>query len=96
MRPEILFPLFKTIESLPGIGSKMAALIEKLAGPKLADLCWHLPAGLIDRRYSPAIPDAPDGSVVTLELIIGKHAKPYNKRSPYPPCLFESIPALRH
>ena len=63
------FPLFSPVDSLPGIGPRFAGLLEQLAGPHVVDLCWHLPSGLIDRRYAPKLargragahrhPDAP-------------------------------------
>ena len=51
MRPPILYPLFAPVTSLPGIGPRIGKLIEKLAGPILVDLLWHLPSGLVDRSY---------------------------------------------
>jgi ATP-dependent DNA helicase RecG len=83
LRPEILFPLFAPVASLPGIGPRLAKLVEKLAGGAVASLCWHLPSGLIDRRLSPKIGDAPIGSVVTLTLTIDGHLKPPTPRQPY-------------
>ena len=83
MRPEVLFPVFKPVTSISGVGPRMAKLIEKVAGEKVIDLCWHLPTGLIDRRFSPKVADAPVGSVVTLTLRIDRHEKPGNQRSPY-------------
>jgi ATP-dependent DNA helicase RecG len=55
MRPAILFDLFAPVTALPGIGPRLGPLIEKAAGPRVVDLLWHLPTGLIDRRYSPKI-----------------------------------------
>ena len=43
MRPESLFPLFKPVTSIKGIGPRIAVLVEKAAGPHVIDLCWHLP-----------------------------------------------------
>ncbi|MEQ8195561.1 MAG: ATP-dependent DNA helicase RecG [Rhodospirillales bacterium] len=83
MRPEILFPLFKPVTDLPGIGPRIGKLIEIAAGSKIVDLVWHLPSGIIDRRYAPAIEDAEAGRVVTMTLKIGRHRKPPNKRIPY-------------
>jgi len=83
MRPEILYPLFKTIESLPGIGPRTAALYERLAGPKVVDLVWHLPTGLIDRRYTPTVAAAPEGVVATFTLHIDAHERPRAPRQPY-------------
>ncbi len=83
MRPEILFPLFAPILSLPGIGPRLEKLVEKLAGPKVVDLCWHLPSGLVDRRKRPKIAELRDGEIVTVEVQVGLHVVPRIKRLPY-------------
>ncbi|MHA1600579.1 MAG: OB-fold nucleic acid binding domain-containing protein, partial [Alphaproteobacteria bacterium] len=83
MRPEILFPLFAPVSSLPGIGPRTAKLLEALTGPHVADVCWHLPVGLIDRRYAPALGAAEPGRIATLTLRIGQHTVPHNRRQPY-------------
>ena len=85
MRPEILFPLFATLPSLPGVGPKLAKLIEGLAGPHLVDLLWHLPTSIVDRRFSPKIAEAPDGVIATLEIRVDQHQPPPpgNRRAPY-------------
>ena len=83
MRPEILFPLFAPVTALPGVGPRTAKLIESLAGPHVVDLCWHLPSGLIDRRYAPKIADAEPDRVATLTLRVGQHLAPRNPRQPY-------------
>jgi len=54
VRPEVLYPLFADIGTLPGVGPRTRPLVERLAGPHVVDLCWHLPSGVIDRRYRPA------------------------------------------
>ncbi|MEN3950194.1 ATP-dependent DNA helicase RecG [Iodidimonas sp. SYSU 1G8] len=69
--------------TLPGVGPRMAKLIERLAGGKVADLCWHLPAGLIDRRFAPNVADAPIGAVATLTVRVDRHEKPHSTRGPY-------------
>ena len=73
MRPEILFPLFSPARSLPGIGPRLEKLVEKLAGPRVIDLLWHLPSGLIDRRSRPKIAEVRDGEIATIEVTIGLH-----------------------
>ncbi|ABS64686.1 DEAD/DEAH box helicase domain protein [Parvibaculum lavamentivorans DS-1] len=83
MRPEILFPLFAPARSLPGIGPRLEALVEKLAGPKVIDILWHLPSGLIDRRHRPSIADVRDGEIATMEVTVGLHIPPRTKRLPY-------------
>lgn len=83
MRPEVLFPLFRPVTSIKGIGPRMGNLIEKLAGPQLVNLLWHLPSGLIDRRYAPKISEARPGVVATITVRVMQHRKPPNKRMPY-------------
>ncbi|MEP2829003.1 ATP-dependent DNA helicase RecG [Parvibaculum sp.] len=83
MRPEILFPLFAPARSLPGIGPRLEKLVEKLAGPKIIDLLWHLPSGLIDRRSRPKIAEIRDGEIATIEATVGLHIPPRTKRLPY-------------
>lgn len=83
MRPEILFPLFSPARSLPGIGPRLEKLVEKLAGPKVIDLLWHLPSGLIDRRSRPKIAEVRDGEIATIEVTVGLHIPPRTKRLPY-------------
>ena len=83
MRPSILFPLFAAVTTLQGVGPRLAKLFERLAGPHVVDLCWHLPSGLIDRRFAPKVADAPEGGIATLTLRIDKHVPPRNRRLPY-------------
>jgi ATP-dependent DNA helicase RecG len=83
VRPNILNPLFAPITSLPGIGQRLAKAVEKLAGPLVVDLLWHLPTGLIDRRHQPHLSTAGDGTVVTLVVRVERHMKGHNPRAPY-------------
>jgi len=46
-------------------------------------LCWHLPVGLVDRRHRPRIVDIRDGEIVTVEVQVGAHVAPRQKRLPY-------------
>ena len=83
MRPEILFPIFAPVTSLKGVGPRIAKLIEGIAGPHIADLFWHLPSGLIDRRFAPRIADAPSGVIATITVDVVSHHPPPNRRLPY-------------
>ncbi|MEQ8356988.1 MAG: ATP-dependent DNA helicase RecG [Kiloniellaceae bacterium] len=84
MRPEILFPLFAPATSLSGVGPRFAKLFEGLTGgTAVIDLCWHLPSGLIDRRYGPPLADVIPGRVATLTVEVGEHRAPPSKRQPY-------------
>ncbi len=82
-RPEILFPLFKPVTTLPGVGPKIGALIAKVTGDRIVDLCWHLPSGLIDRRFAPKVAEAPEGSIATLTVRVDAHAPAPTRRLPY-------------
>ncbi len=83
MRPEILFPLFAPITSLPRLGEKIAKRVEALAGPHVADLLWHLPVGIVDRRFAPKIAEAPAGRVATITARVDAHVPPLVPRRPY-------------
>ena len=83
MRPEVLYPLFQPITSLPGVGPRLTKLFEQLAGSKTVDLCWHMPSGVIDRRYAPTIAEAETGRVATIEIEVVEHRPGQTKRQPY-------------
>jgi ATP-dependent DNA helicase RecG len=83
LRPEILFPLFTPTTALPGIGPRLAKLVEHAAGPVVADLLWHLPSGIVDRRFAPKLADAPRGVVATLTVTVDMHYPNASPRLPY-------------
>src|SRR5690606_2493180 len=83
MRPEILFPVFSAVTSLPGVGPKLAQAIGKLAGPKVVDLLWHLPTGLIDRRLAPRLAEAVPGMIATVTVRVDMHRPSRVPRLPY-------------
>ena len=83
MRPEILYSLFAPVTSLSSVGPRIAKSIEKVAGPRIVDLFWHLPNGIIDRRHAPRVADAEPGVVATMTVRVVRHQKPGNPRRPY-------------
>ena len=83
MRPEILYPAFAAVTTLPGIGPRNAKLVEKLAGTRVVDLYWHLPSGLIDRRFAPKVAEAPHGQIATITVRVDEHHPPRSRRLPY-------------
>ncbi len=83
MRPEILFPLFAPVTSLKGVGPRLGKLVERAVGPFIVDLLWHLPVGLIDRRFAPKIMEAPAGAIVTITITVDAHLPPAAPRGPY-------------
>jgi ATP-dependent DNA helicase RecG len=82
-RPAALDPLFAPVTLLAGVGSAASKALERLAGPHLIDLLWHLPAGLIDRRYAPTVAAAEPGRIATMTLEIGEHLPARRPGLPY-------------
>ncbi len=72
-RPEILFPLFGQVQTLPGIGPKSAKSLENMGFFAPRDLLFVLPHGAIDRRLRPSIRGAEIPGVVTVEIAVGAH-----------------------
>lgn len=82
MRPPVLDPLFAPVSTLPGIGPKIEKLVSGLVGSQpdrdatVADLLFHIPHSLIDRRHRPGIAYSENGDIVTLDVTIGRHMAP--------------------
>lgn len=83
MRPTILNPLFKPLTALAGVGPRTAKLLERIAGPRVVDLLWHLPVGVIDRRFAPTVANAPEGAIATIVARVEAHEPPRSPRLPY-------------
>ncbi|HSS12863.1 MAG TPA: DEAD/DEAH box helicase, partial [Rhizomicrobium sp.] len=83
MRPSILFPLFAEIRTLSGVGPKLEKLIAKVAGPRLADLVFDLPVGVVDRSYRPKLAAAEAGRIATVEVTVLEHKPNRVKAQPY-------------
>lgn len=83
MRPSILFPLFAETRTLGGVGPKMEKLIARVAGPRIVDLIFDLPVGLIDRSYRPKLKDAESGRIATVTVTVLEHLVPRDRRQPY-------------
>ena len=78
LRPSILDSLFAPARSLPGIGPKMAPMIEKLLGTpereaRVVDLLFHLPQGGVARKLMGSVGEAPTGEPVTIGVTVVEH-----------------------
>lgn len=92
MRPDILNPLFASVTSLTGVGPRMAQLMKKalqlppgVSEPRVIDLLWHTPTGVIDRRAEPTVAGAVAGTIATFLVRVLRH-KPSprgNAKVPY-------------
>jgi len=94
MRPPLLNPLFAGASGLKGIGDKLDKLLAQFLRPahgtpgtttRIIDILFHLPSGLVDRRFRPRIANLPREGVVTVEATVMRHRPPppMNKRVPY-------------
>ncbi len=82
MRPESLFPLFAPIGALRGVGPRVAPILERLAGPRVRDVLFLAPQGLVHRRRAP-VSDAVDGEIHILEVTIDAHQPPARPGQPW-------------
>ena len=94
MRPPLLNPLFAGASGLKGIGAKLDKLLAQFLRPshgtpgdttRIIDLLFHLPSGLVDRRFRPRISELPPEGVVTVEATVMRHRPPPpgNKKVPW-------------
>ncbi|HEY8383567.1 MAG TPA: ATP-dependent DNA helicase RecG [Microvirga sp.] len=89
LRPSILDPLFAPATALPGVGPKIAPLLDRLLGEqgqpaRMVDLLFHLPSGGISRELKGSIADAPVGEPVTIAVTVTAHRPPpLGRRAPY-------------
>jgi ATP-dependent DNA helicase RecG len=89
LRPSILDPLFAPANTLPGVGPKIAPLLDRLLGEpgrftRVLDLLFHLPSSGISREMKGSVADAPVGEPVTLSVTVVTHRPPPpGRRAPY-------------
>ncbi|WP_224815074.1 ATP-dependent DNA helicase RecG [Hasllibacter sp. MH4015] len=81
-RPEILFPLFASLDALDGVGPKTAKSYAGIGVETPKDLILTLPVGGLDRTRRESIRDVPLPGMATVEVTVGAHLKPKG-RGPY-------------
>lgn len=83
-RPFVLDPLFRSLQNLPGIGTKVHALLEKhLHGGRVIDLLFQPPIDVIDRTYRPDLHHAIEGRIATITIEIIEHRPSKRPNLPY-------------
>jgi ATP-dependent DNA helicase RecG len=82
-RPEILFPLFADLTSLPGVGEKIANSFSALKVNKPRDLIFTLPHSVIDRRIVPTVQGLPAPRTVTVQVTVVQHFPARRRGQPY-------------
>jgi ATP-dependent DNA helicase RecG len=87
MRPTILFPLFAEVQTLAGVGPRVEKLLVRALDtpkPRVLDLLFHLPFGLLDRTYRPELIAAEPGKIATVTVHVLEHKPPpRGRRLPY-------------
>jgi ATP-dependent DNA helicase RecG len=81
-RPEVLFPLFASLETLEGVGEKIAKAFGALGVQRPKDLLFLLPHSGIDRARVATIRDITPPCVVTVEVTVGAHVPARTKGRP--------------
>jgi ATP-dependent DNA helicase RecG len=82
-RPEILFPLFASLETLPGVGEKTARSFAQMHVTAPRDLLFTLPTSGVDRRMRPTVRGVPFPATVTTEVTVEQHHPNRVKGRPY-------------
>jgi len=82
-RPPVLFPLFASAETLPGVGPRVAEALAGLGVTRPRDLLLTLPHGVVDRRRRPSVADVPLPATVTVAVTVGRHIRPSRRGAPW-------------
>ncbi len=92
MRPDVLAPLYASARNLTGVGPRVLGFLKKalrlppgVAEPRVVDLVWHTPTGVIDRRAEPTVAGAVAGTIATFHVRVLKHrpGPRGNTKAPY-------------
>ena len=73
MRPDILYPLFTSVDTLKGVGPQAFKRLKALDLKTVLDVLFHLPYDLINRRQEPYL---------TTQIKVLEHIRPFSKKSP--------------
>ncbi|MCA2008797.1 ATP-dependent DNA helicase RecG [Tritonibacter mobilis] len=82
-RPEQLFPLFAELETLQGVGPKIAEHFAQLQITAPRDLLFSLPYSLVDRRRRETIRGLELPTTATVEITVVRHRPARNKGGAY-------------
>jgi len=82
-RPDILFPLFASLQQLDGVGPKTAQHLAQIHIEKPRDLLFTLPYSGIDRRRVDTVRDIAAPATITVQITIGAHVPASQRGRPY-------------
>lgn len=93
LRPEALNYLFSSVSRIKGVGESTARNLARLLPaatalsgetmPRVRDLLFHLPTGLLDRRLTFPLCEAPEGVTATFTVHVDAHQPPKMRGKPY-------------
>jgi len=85
-RPPLLYPLFRPLAGLDGVGPGLAGALRRLLGrdePRVKDLLFKLPQAERDLEIKDDPTALADGASLAIEAAILKHHPPARPRQPY-------------
>lgn len=83
MRPEALNPLFASVETVDGVGPKLAKPLARLGLERVRDVLFHLPDRFVSRRAVGSVDEAGEGEQIVVALTPIEHRASRNQRGPY-------------
>lgn len=81
-RPDILFPLFAALETLPGIGARTAKALSGLNIEVPRDFLYTLPQSGISRQPVESVTEVPLPATVTVRVTVRRHLPAASKGRP--------------
>ena len=82
-RPEILFPFFAQIDSLDGVGPRLAKTFEKIDIRRIKDLFFTLPNSVQKRTFCDTVQGQKLPQLLTLEVQVLRHYPSAARSRPY-------------
>lgn len=82
-RPPALFPLFASVETLPGVGPRAAEALDGMGITRPRDLLLTLPTSGVRRRRIARLADAQPPETVTVTVTVARHVPPASKGRPW-------------
>ncbi|MBA3814205.1 MAG: ATP-dependent DNA helicase RecG [Alphaproteobacteria bacterium] len=84
MRPEILFPLYASIDHLQGIGPEITKTLKRLGMKRVVDMIWHLPSGIAHFPLKQSLTGCRAGDSVACVVTIIAYEIPHkSQRQPF-------------
>ncbi len=73
MRPESLFPLYASLDTLKGVGPSLVKTLKRLGMQRVVDLIWHLPVGISHFPLKKSLKECRAGEPVAVVVSIAAY-----------------------